>query len=234
MKLLLFDIDGTLIHSNGAGKRVMAMALQEVFGTTGPIDSYNMGGKTDTRIVTDLMGAAGIAAATIEARLAKLFTRMEVHGQTIFGNGNGSAAPCPGVGPLLNALQSRHDAMLGLVTGNIEPMAPLKIAAAGLDPLLFRVGAYGSHHIDRDHLPAIAMKQATELTNLPFDGHNTIIIGDTPLDIQCARAVGAVAVAVATGRYSATTLNQYKPDILLHNLADTVTVLQTLMAYDVT
>jgi phosphoglycolate phosphatase-like HAD superfamily hydrolase len=230
MKLLLFDIDGTLIHSNGAGKRVMALALQDVFGTAGPIDSYNMGGKTDTRIVTDLMAAAGIAAATIEARLAELFTRMEVHGQTIFGNGHGSATPCPGVDSLLNALQGRYDALLGLVTGNIEPMAPLKIAAAGLDPSLFRVGAYGSHHIDRNQLPTIAMKQATQLTKLQFAGHNTIIIGDTPLDIQCARASGATAVAVATGRYSSTTLNQYKPDILLHNLADTDSVLQMLMA----
>lgn len=229
MKLLLFDIDGTLIHSNGAGKQVMALALQDVFGTTGPIDSYNMGGKTDTRIVTDLMGAAGVAAAIIEAKLPNLFARMVFHGQTVFDQGNGSASPCPGVESLLNALQGRYDFMLGLVTGNIERMAPLKIAAAGLDPSLFRVGAYGSHHIDRNHLPAIAMKQATQLTNLQFAGHNTVIIGDTPLDIQCARAAGAIAIAVATGRYSSTTLNQYKPDILLHNLADTDTILQMLM-----
>ncbi len=229
MKLLLFDIDGTLIHSNGAGKRVMALALQEVFGTTGPIDSYNMGGKTDTRIVTDLLSAAAIPPAEIIAHMPDLFERMVVHGQTVFRQGNGSAAPCPGVVPLLQTLQGRYDMLLGLVTGNIEAMAPLKIAAAGLDPTQFRVGAYGSHHIDRDHLPAIAMQQATELTNLVFAGHNTIVIGDTPLDIQCARATGATAVAVATGRYSATTLKQYHPDILLDNLADTTAVLQQLV-----
>ena len=229
MKLLLFDIDGTLIHANGAGKRVMALALQDVFGTTGPIDSYNMGGKTDTRIVTDLLNAAAIPAATITARMPELFARMVVHGQAVFVQGNGIATPCPGVVPLLQVLQERYGVMLGLVTGNIEPMAPLKIAAAGLDPTQFRVGAYGSHHIDRDHLPAIAMQQATELTNLVFAGHNTIIIGDTPLDIQCARAVGATAVAVATGRYSTATLKQYHPNILLDNLADTATVLQQLM-----
>ena len=229
MKLLLFDIDGTLIHSNGAGKRVMALALQEVFGTTGPIDSYNMGGKTDTRIVTDLLSAAAIPPAEIIAHMPDLFERMVVHGLTVFRQGNGSAAPCPGVVPLLQTLQGRYDMLLGLVTGNIEAMAPLKIAAAGLDPTQFRVGAYGSHHIDRDHLPAIAMQQATELTNLVFAGHNTIVIGDTPLDIQCARATGATAVAVATGRYSATTLKQYHPDILLDNLADTTAVLQQLV-----
>lgn len=229
MKLLLFDIDGTLIHSNGAGKRVLALALQEVFGTTGPIDSYNMGGKTDKRIVTDLLSAAAIPPAEITALLPELFKRMVAHGQTLFEKGNGSAAPCPGVIPLLQTLQGRYDAILGLVTGNIEPIAPLKIAAAGLDPTQFRVGAYGSHHIDRDQLPAIAMQQATELTNLVFAGHNTIVIGDTPLDIQCARAVGATAIAVATGRYSTTTLKQYHPDILLDNLADTTAVLQQLM-----
>lgn len=229
MKLLLFDIDGTLIHSNGMGKKVLALALQEVFGTTGPIDSYNMGGKTDTRIVTDLLNAAAVPPQQITARMPDLFSRMVTHGQTIFRPGNGSAAPCPGVVPLLQTLQKRLDVMLGLVTGNIEAMAPLKIAAAGLDPSLFRVGAYGSQHVDRDHLPNIAMQQATQLTRLLFGGHNTIIIGDTPLDIQCARATGAMAVAVATGRYSATTLKQYHPDILLDNLADTPAVLQQLI-----
>ncbi|MCL4871621.1 MAG: HAD hydrolase-like protein [Anaerolineae bacterium] len=228
MKLILFDIDGTLIQANGAGKQMLALAMEDVFGTAGPIEKYNLGGKTDTQIVTDLLRATAIPDHQIETNLPTLFARMVHHGQTVLPTSR--AAPCPGVKPLLAALQGRPDMLLGLVTGNIEPVAPLKLAAAGLDPTIFRVGAYGSQHHDRNQLPPLAMKQATDLTKLQFAGYNTIVVGDTPLDIQCARANGAKAVAVATGRYTLTTLNQYKPDILLPNLADTETVLQLLLA----
>lgn len=227
MKLLLFDIDGTLIHANGAGKRVLAAALQDVFGTTGPLDSYDFAGKTDTRIVTELMVAAAIPTSDIASQLPAVFERMAYYATASFPHDD--IQPCPGVLLLLEAIQKRSDVLLGLLTGNIEATAILKLAAAGIDPALFRVGVYGSQHIDRDHLPALAMRQASQLTQFLFSGENTVIIGDTPLDIQCARAGNTKVIAVATGRYSINTLHQYKPDILLHNLTDTTAVLQTLV-----
>lgn len=228
MKLLLFDIDGTLIHANGAGKRMLAAALQEVFGTTGPLDSYDFSGKTDARIVTELMAAAAIPASEIAAQLPMVFERMTHYAAAAFPRDN--IQPCPGVLSLLEALQPRSDVLLGLLTGNIKATATLKLAAAGIDPALFRVGVYGSQHIDRDHLPALAMRQASQLTQFFFAGENTVIIGDTPLDIQCARAGTTKAIAVATGRYSIDTLHQYQPDMLLHNLTDTAAVLQALVS----
>lgn len=228
MKLLLFDIDGTLIQANGAGKRMLAAALQDVFGTTGPIESYNFGGKTDTRIITDLMVAAAIPLPDITTKLPVVFEQMTHYATKSFPHDN--IQPCPGVMPLLEALNRRSDVVLGLLTGNIETTAPLKLAAAGINPAQFRVGAYGSQHIDRDHLPALAMYQATQLTQHPFAGQNTVIIGDTPLDIQCARAGATRVIAVATGRYSTRTLDQYKPDKLLLNLTQTEEVLQMLVA----
>ncbi|MEI2612153.1 MAG: HAD hydrolase-like protein [Candidatus Promineifilaceae bacterium] len=224
MKLLLFDIDGTLIHANGAGIQILVRALQDVFGTTGPVDSYDMGGKTDTRIITDLMSAAAIPAPEIQSQLLTVFAQMVTYSQML----EGKVTLCPGVTPLLAALQGRDDVLLGLLTGNTEQMAPLKIAAAGLDPSLFQVGAYGCQHYDRDQLPALAMQRATHLARQPIAGHDTLIIGDTPLDIQCARAGGAKAVAVATGRYSTHTLKQYNPDFLFADLTDTTTILEAL------
>lgn len=227
MKLLLFDIDGTLIHANGAGKRVLAAALQDVFGTTGPLNSYDFSGKTDTRVVTELMDAAAIPASDIATQLPAVFERMTHYAAAAFPHDN--IQPCPGVLSLLETLRQRSDVLLGLLTGNIEATATLKLAAAGIDPTLFRVGAYGSQHINRDHLPALAMHRANQLTQLFFTGENTVIIGDTPLDIQCARAGASKVIAVATGRYSMDTLHQYKPDSLFHNLTDTEAVLQTLL-----
>jgi phosphoglycolate phosphatase-like HAD superfamily hydrolase len=115
------------------------------------------------------------------------------------------------------------------VTGNIVSTAPLKLKAGGIDPAQFRVGAYGSDDMDRNHLPRIAMKRATELTGNPFDGNNTVVIGDTPADILCARAGKTTAVAVASGWHAAPTLAKYRPDYLFENLEDTQTVADILV-----
>ena len=227
MRLILFDIDGTLIHSNRAGRAALVYALEKIFGTAGPADSYQMAGKTDPLIITELLQAAGIPPAEVEPQMERVYELMAQRGQTLFWERG--IKPCAGVPALLEALQRRDDILLGLVTGNARITAPLKLAAAGLDPALFRVGAFGSDDGNRNRLPALAMHRAAELSGASVNGADTVVVGDTPADILSARASGSRAVAVATGIHAAPTLAQCNPDHLLDNLADTKTVLQILL-----
>lgn len=227
MRLLLFDIDGTLLRSNGAGRMAMTAMLMEMFGTTGPIESYRMDGKTDPMIITDLLSAAGIPKAEIEAKLPQAYQLMAEKAVAIFPER--ALTPCQGVPALLEALRQRQDVMLGLLTGNVSLTAPLKLSSAGIDPAQFVVGAYGSDGADRNALPAIAIERANQLTDEQITGNNTVIIGDTPADILCARAGKATAIAVASGWHSATTLATHRPDHLFENLADTEAVLRSLL-----
>jgi phosphoglycolate phosphatase-like HAD superfamily hydrolase len=218
MKLVLFDIDGTLIEVNGAGRKAMHAALTAVVGTAGPLDRYDMAGQLDPVIIHEVLSAAGIPAAEITAILPALYQAMAKNGAASFHEDGITA--CPGVIRLLDALRGRPGILLGLLTGNIRETAPLKLAAAGIDPAIFPIGAYGTDADVRDDLPAVAWQRATALVGEPFGGHNTVIVGDTPADILCARHSGSRAVAVATGRFSVAALARYKPDCLLENLAD--------------
>lgn len=228
MKLLLFDIDGTLIRSHGAGRQALGLALEALFATSGPLADYQMSGKTDARIVTDLLTAIGLPPAEIPKKLPQVYALMAEKARTVFWENE--MAVCPGVVPLLLALQAREDVLLGLLTGNSEGTAPLKLQAAGLEPALFRVGAFGSDDLDRNQLPAVAMARAAALNGNVYSGENTVVIGDTPADILCARAAGATAVAVASGWHSSSTLQKYQPDYLLDNMTDTGHVLDILLA----
>jgi phosphoglycolate phosphatase-like HAD superfamily hydrolase len=230
MRLLLFDIDGTLVHSDGAGRAAVAYALERLFGTAGPIATYDLAGKTDSVIVHDLLIAAGVAPAEIEASLPTVFELMAEAGRSLFPSKG--VRPCPGAAELVSALAGRPGIVLGLLTGNAAQTAPLKLAAAGFDPTLFRVGAFGSEARERNSLPALAMQRASDYAGYPFAGKDTIIIGDTPADVACARAAGATAVAVASGHHTRETLSQSQPDYLLDSLADTAAVLVFLLAPD--
>jgi phosphoglycolate phosphatase-like HAD superfamily hydrolase len=227
-KLLLFDIDGTLLRSNGAGRLTLAYALEKLFGTAGPLENYNMSGKTDPRIITDLLTAIGVEPKEIKKQLPAIYELMAEHGQKIFPTKEMTA--CLGVPELLARLTKRDDVLIGLLTGNSQLTAPLKLSAAGIDPLQFKVGAFGSDAMDRNELPAIGMARANQLTEVLFNGNNTIIIGDTPADILCARAGKATAVAVASGWHAVDTLADYQPDHLFDNLGDTDRVLQVLLS----
>ncbi len=227
-KLLLFDIDGTLIRSNGAGRLTLAYALEKLYGSSGPLESYNMSGKTDPRIISDLLTAMGVAAKEIKQQLPSIYELMAEHGQKVFQEKE--MTPCPGIPELLQQLANREDVLLGLLTGNSQLTAPLKLSAAGIDPLQFKVGAYGSDALDRNELPAIGMARANQLTGAGFNGNNTIIIGDTPADVLCARAGKATAVAVASGWHAASTLAEYHPDFLFDNFSETEQVLAAFFA----
>jgi len=226
MKLILFDIDGTLLWPDGAGRAAMARALTEVFGTAGPVDSLPMAGKTDSQIVTELLTAAGLPPEVIQARLAEGFRAMARHlRQTARER---QVRVCPGVPKLLAQLSAHPDVLLGLLTGNLAATAPIKLRAAGLDPALFRVGAYGSDSADRSRLPAVAMARAQALTGHTFRGQEVVIIGDTPADVTCGQGLGVKAIGVATGRYPAEVLRAAGADHVFPDLTDTQAVLRAI------
>jgi phosphoglycolate phosphatase-like HAD superfamily hydrolase len=228
VKLLLFDIDGTLINGSRAGRTAMGCALEDMFATKGALDAYPMGGKTDMCIVTDLLVEAGVPTSEIEEKLPVFFELMAEYARHIYPDWGIRA--CVGIESLLAALGDTEDVLLGLLTGNAEATAPLKLAAAGIDPGQFLVGAYGSEHLDRNALPALAMRRARELTGEMITGDNVVIIGDTPADVACARAGKATAVAVATGWHSVDSLLDHRPDHIFTDFGDTLEALNVLLA----
>jgi phosphoglycolate phosphatase len=229
MRLFLFDIDGTLVNAGGAGRVAVSNALTAVYGTAGPIDGYDFRGRTDPRIVLDLLGEAGWAETDIRARLATYFEVYLRELDALVADG-ARVRVLPGVADVVHALSAREDALVGLLTGNIEPGARVKLRSTGLWPL-FRVGAFGSDDADRRRLPAVARQRTRETLghDIPFD--RVTIIGDTPLDVDCARAAGASAVAVATGRYTGDELSACRPDALFPDLSDVKAVLAALCAH---
>ena len=226
MKLVLFDIDGTILWSDGAGRRALTAALTEVFGEAGPTD-YRYDGKTDTQIVRDLMRAVGHDDATIDARMPHLLERYLVHLERELGDGSRTHV-FAGVRELLDALEARDDAVIGLLTGNLRAGAALKLRSAGMDVARFRIGAYGSDHHHRPELAVIAQRRAREELGLDLPGNGVVVIGDTPDDIACGRAIGAQVIAVATGRYTVEELAAHEPFAVFPSLADTAAVLEAI------
>jgi phosphoglycolate phosphatase len=228
VRLVLFDIDGTLVIAKGAGRRALGRALERVYGTAGAIESYDFRGKTDPRIVRDLMGGAGIAPEVIRGGLDDCF---EAYARGLVEEiGDGQCVNVlPGVAELVRRLDTSESVLLGLLTGNIEEGARIKLAPTGLWPY-FRTGAFGSDDADRRRLPSLAARRAQALTGNHFRPEDVLVIGDTPLDIECARAFGAVAVAVATGFHPYAELQAEKPDLLFESFADVEASLARLRA----
>jgi phosphoglycolate phosphatase len=227
MKLVLFDIDGTILWSDGAGRRAMTEALTSVFGSAGPTD-YRYDGKTDPQIVRDLMRATGHDDATIDERIDPLMTRYLGGLERELAAGT-HAHVFDGVRELLDALEARDDVLLGLLTGNVQPGAIAKLSAVGIEPERFRVGAFGSDHADRPELPAIARERAEALLGREIAGGDVVVIGDTPADMGCGRAIGARAIGVATGRYSADELRACGAVAAFEDLSDTDAVVHAIM-----
>jgi phosphoglycolate phosphatase-like HAD superfamily hydrolase len=227
VKLVLFDVDGTLITSRGAGRRAMRAALERVFGAAGGIDQYDLRGRTDTRIVHDVMGALGWEPARVKERLDDFFEAYLGGLTSEIGDGR-DVVTLPGVPAVVERLAQSPDAVLGLVTGNIEEGARIKLLPTGLWPH-FRVGAYGSDHVDRRRLPALATRRAHALVGYAFAPTDVVVIGDTPHDIDCARAFGAVAVAVTTGQHTRDELLVDRPDHLFDDLGDVERVLEVIL-----
>lgn len=227
MKLVLFDIDGTVLWTRGAGRRAMEYALQKSFGVKGP-PSYRYDGKTDIQIVRESMREMGIEEASIDARipvvfelyLAQLAVELEKAPETV--------ERFVGVLELLDALEARSDRVVGLLTGNVLDGAVRKLRAGGVDPARFQIGAFGSDHEHRHALPAIAVERAAAVLGLTFAGHQVVIIGDTPADIHCGRPIGARAIAVATGHFSEAELWSHEPAAVFTDLSDTDAVMRAI------
>jgi phosphoglycolate phosphatase len=228
VRLFLFDIDGTLVTARGAGRAALGRALLKTYGTTGPIEDYDFRGKTDQRIVWDLMRGAGLDDRRIAAGVEVSFEAYVAELERLIGDG-ARVSIMPGVGELVRALAARGDALVGLLTGNIQAGARVKLRPTGLLDH-FRVGAFGSDAMDRRRLPAIACERAHRLTGRRFAFEEVTIIGDTPLDVDCARACGAVAVAVATGFHPAEELRACAPDLFFTDFSDVAATLVALTA----
>ena len=227
MRLFLFDIDGTLISGHGVGRIALTQAMQEIFGTAGAYERYDFRGMTDPRIIRDLLLGAGVTEESVQERLPACYDLYVNHLEALIADGH-RVDVMPGVTHLVRALASRQDALVGLLTGNIEPGAHAKLRPTGLLPF-FRVGAYGSDNADRRRLPAVARGRAEALVGHPFLFEHMTIIGDTPLDIDCARSCGAVAVAVATGQHAADELAACVPDLLFTDFSDVASSVRALM-----
>lgn len=218
-RLILFDIDGTLLSADGAGKRAIHAALMEVFGVTGPIDSYSFAGRTDPEIVRDLMRAAGLGDAEITRGLPALwFLYLENLQREI---SRIRVTPLPGVAPLLERVErAGGETVPGLLTGNIAGGARVKVDASGLGFARFRVGAFGSDHAERPELPAIAVERARRLTGIGYQGKEIVVIGDTPKDVACGARLGVRTIATATGRHPLDELSACGPDHAFADLSD--------------
>ncbi|MFN2566853.1 MAG: HAD family hydrolase [Gemmatimonadaceae bacterium] len=229
MKLVLFDIDGTLVWTDGAGRRAIHYALAQVFSCTVP-SGYWFDGKTDPQIVRELMRLSGHQDDYIHARMQPVF---EIYVERLRAE---LRAPgyrprvLPGVYDLLDQLESRDDVVLGLLTGNLAAGARAKLESVGIDPDRFRVGAFGSDHEDRPTLPELARRRVRERLGLEVDGPDIVIIGDTPADVTCGRAVGARAIGVATGRYTPDELRRHGAAAVFTDLSDTHAVVAEILA----
>jgi phosphoglycolate phosphatase len=226
-KLVLFDIDGTILWSDGAGRRAMEGALTTHFGTPGT-RQYRYDGKTDRQIVRDLMRLEGHDDATIDARMTDLLANYLEGLHRELADDTHVMHCFDGVHAVLDALEAEDDRALGLLTGNLEQGAHAKLRAVGVDPARFVVNAYGSDSEVRSELPGIARRRAFELLGRELDAAAIVVIGDTPADIHCTRPLGARTIAVATGRYSMEELASHGPAAVLPDLCDTEAVLRAI------
>ena len=229
VRLLLFDIDGTLVLTGGAGSRAMARAFKETHGLDEALKTVDLAGRTDRIIIRDALTQAGLDVHIDEAELRRFrqayvaCLREEIH-----RDGVGHRGLLPGVRPLLEALSQRDDVRLALLTGNFRDSAEIKLAAFDVWRY-FAWGAFADDAIERDDLIGIAHARHADEHGAAIAPDAVVIIGDTPHDIRCARAGGAKAVAVATGKYDLAALERHAPDVLFKDLTDTEAVLQALL-----
>ncbi len=224
MQVWLFDIDGTLITSGGAGQAAMAAAMAESFGTEPDASAVAFAGRTDRSIVSDLFRHHGVKetpsnlASFFAAYLRQLNTTLECRDGGVL----------PGVQIWLDQLASRDSTHIGLLTGNLQHGARRKLKHYQLWHY-FGFGGFGDDHLDRDDVAREALTAAERHTDQSIDVSQVWVVGDTPSDIKCARAIGANVVAVATGKHTRSQLRESGPDVLLDDLSD-ATSLEPLLS----
>ncbi len=223
MHICLFDIDGTLVSSGGAGKAAMEAALQTEFGATAGAVGVPFSGRTDRAILRDLF-ARNCIEETAENCQRFLTSYLDHLPRTLASHPGKVLA---GVGPLLARLHERSDVWLGLLTGNVREGARLKLGHFALFHY-FRAGGFGDAHFHRDDVAREAMAAIHTHLAGRVNPDRIWVIGDTPLDVQCARAIGARVAAVATGWHPVEELAQSRPDLLLADLSDPAPLLERL------
>jgi len=216
-RLILFDIDGTLLKGGRRLRRWFGESLQSVYGQAGDIDNHSFSGKTDPQIVTELMQGAGVSEERIlsllpdlkEVYLGRMREQLTADDMKLL----------PDVVAVLTKLEEASDVTLGLLTGNWEGGARSKLACFDLNRF-FPFGAFGDDRADRSDLPPVALERALQDRGRPFDPWETLIVGDSPRDVACARAHGIRAAAVATGYTSREHLEATGADWVLTELGE--------------
>jgi len=238
VRLVLFDIDGTLITDGGAAREAYAHALREVYGYRGDLRRYDFSGRTDPQITHMVLGDAGLPRDEIERAMPPLW---EHYLDALARNAPGRVRVLPGVRELLDALVDDERVVLGLLTGNIEPGARIKLANAAPHPpfghLLpasgakdaererslndyFPFGAFGSDSARREELPPIAVERAARVAGHRFDARDVVIVGDSIYDVRCGVPHSATTIAIASGKTAAETLLAENPDHFFHSAED--------------
>ena len=225
-KLVLFDIDGTLVLTGGAGLRAMNRALEEVFGHANGLGDIPVAGRTDWAILADAVRRVG---RTLDGNLLADLERRYVArlGEEIHLPGHGRKGIMPGIKEILDAIDRRDDVVAGLLTGNFEDGARVKLGYFDLWRY-FRFGAFGGDAADRNALVPVAVERARTCGLPEIADADVLVVGDTPHDVLCAHAAGAVAVAVATGPSSVDELRAAGADHVFVDLSDTDAVLKLL------
>ncbi len=211
--LYLFDIDGTLVETGGAGMAALEETTRTIFGENGP--ALDLAGATDLGIVHGIH--AHFQAEPTPGNIAAYFALYQQRLDWNLSNGGFPGRVFDGVIALLENLSQRSDATLGLLTGNIAGGAASKVSYFGL-AAFFPFGAYGCDHPDRNHLGPIALARAAAHAGRDFTAEETWVIGDTPKDIACAHAMGARCLAVSTGRFTAAELQAHRADRVVESL----------------
>ena len=226
-RLVLFDIDGTLLSSAGVASGVFAEALAEAVGRPVAMDGYSMAGRTDRQIARELLTRAGVAPDMLDRLIDRVLDRYLERFAPVLA---ASTRPrlFPGVRALVEHLAADPEVLLGLLTGNLERGADIKLTHFGIRHH-FKLGAYGSDAEERRALVGIAAARAETHSGRRFSGRDVVIIGDTPLDIDCGKAAGAITIAVATGPYAVAELAAHDPDALFSDLADMTPVLTAIL-----
>lgn len=228
-RVVLFDIDGTLLLTGGAGRKAMEHALRMVFGRPGD-PTFRYDGKTDRQIVREQMEYAGVPRDEILPRFEEIcaiyLERLDIE----LAAHRDVSRHLAGVPTLLERLRGESHVTLGLLTGNIREGAVRKLTAVGLDATHFVIGAYGSDHEHRPMLPAVAQQRACEWLGAQVPGEQLVIIGDTPADLQCGRSLNARAIGVATGSYTVDALRAHEAHAIFATLKDTDAVAEAILA----
>ncbi|MDQ7053588.1 MAG: HAD family hydrolase [candidate division KSB1 bacterium] len=217
MKILLFDIDGTLLLTGGSGARAMTRAFYELFGVEDGLKGITLSGMTDPIIFDHACQKAGIEP-TEEAherfkQLYLTYLREEIR------KDNSQKRVLPGVKPLLQQLSRQTGVHLGLLTGNYHEGARIKLSHFDLDRF-FPFGAFGDDDSDRNRLVPVALRRFHEQMGEAVNGSDVWVIGDTPRDVACAKPYGAKTMAVATGHYDEEELRQAEADVVVKDLSD--------------